>query len=175
MIAKETAKLRKGSARSCGCLGRDVRRAQLTTHGQSTTKEYRAWHGMKGRCNNPNDKAYADYGGRGIRVCDRWNNSFEAFLADMGAAPSANHSLDRINNDAGYEPGNVRWATVTTQLRNQRRTHYLTYNGETLSLAAWAERVGLPRAALSSRIHAGWATDRALTQPLRRTNRDHSG
>jgi len=84
-------------------------------------KEYIAWLGMKARCNNPNCRGYKWYGARGIKVCDRWNKSFDAFLEDMGRAPSPDHSLDRTDNDGNYEPGNVRWATRDVQRLNQRR------------------------------------------------------
>ena len=86
------------------------------------TPEYRAWHNMKSRCNNPRDGAYKHYGGRGITVCQEWNDSFEAFIKYMGKKPSYELSLDRVANDAGYFPGNCRWATWTQQANNTRRT-----------------------------------------------------
>jgi len=90
------------------------------THGQTDTPEYRTWTGMKERCCNSRKRSFKDYGGRGIRVCDRWLNSFESFLTDMGPKPSSAHSIDRINNDGNYEPGNCRWATASQQARNKR-------------------------------------------------------
>lgn len=90
------------------------------THGLTYTAEHRAWKSMKDRCLNPNDKRYADYGGRGIGVCERWRASFEAFYKDVGPKPDPTLTLDRINNDGNYEPGNVRWATWREQRLNQR-------------------------------------------------------
>jgi hypothetical protein len=90
------------------------------THGASNTAEYKIWSGMKKRCYNPNSKAYRFYGERGVQVCDRWLNSFENFLADMGRRPSKRHTIDRRDNSKGYEPGNCRWATWTEQHKNQR-------------------------------------------------------
>jgi hypothetical protein len=109
--------------RSCGCLHKETAAKQghlNKTHGGRFTSEYRIWAGMKNRCNNPNDKRYADYGGRGIGVCGTWNMDFAQFLKDVGKRPSILHSLDRINNNRGYEPGNVRWATAKEQANNRR-------------------------------------------------------
>jgi hypothetical protein len=102
------------------------------THGMSSTPEYFAWAAMLSRCHNPANPRYDDYGGRGITVCDRWRADFAAFLADVGRRPSPAHSLDRIDNDRGYEPGNCRWATAYVQARNRGRRalgrsgHYLS-------------------------------------------------
>jgi len=103
---------------------------------------------MIGRCYRPRNHRYAWYGGRGIRVCDRWRTSFEAFLADVGPRPTPRHSLDRIDNDGDYEPGNVRWATSFEQSRNRRNVKLYTHDGETLTLSEWADRVGLPYSTL---------------------------
>lgn len=118
--------LRNGRTRSCGCLHADQMVALVvrgTKHGHATkgiTPTYHTWASMLARCENPNNTRYADWGGRGIRVCDRWHD-FRNFLSDMGEKPKA-HSIDRINNDGNYEPGNCRWATMREQNRNRRNT-----------------------------------------------------
>lgn len=115
--------LRTGNTQSCGCLQRETVAALLTTHGESRrgawTPEFQAWAALRRRCLNPRYRGYKDYGGRGITVCDRWE-SFEAFLQDMGRRPSADHSVDRINNDGPYSPDNCRWATRSQQQLNKR-------------------------------------------------------
>lgn len=114
-----SAQLRSGRTRSCGCLVRDAVSEARTVHGMSHSVEYQAWSAMRSRCLNPNHSNYPDYGGRGITVCDRWRDSFVAFYEDVGRRPPG-HSLDRIDNDGNYEPGNVRWATAQEQAMNRR-------------------------------------------------------
>lgn len=117
--------LRKGHSGSCGCLIREVCGNNFRTHGQGgrkITPEYRAWTKMKERCLDPRNKRYADWGGRGISICREWLNDFQRFYSDMGKRPSPDHSLDRINVNGNYEPGNCRWATRLEQARNKRNT-----------------------------------------------------
>lgn len=109
-----------GDTKSCGCLQAESVREARTTHGLSSTKEYRIWTGMKQRCGNPKEPSYSSYGGRGLTVCERWENSFENFFEDMGECP-VGMSLDRIDNDKGYFPENCRWTDASTQLHNQRK------------------------------------------------------
>lgn len=144
------------------------------SHGMSHTKEHQTWVKMRQRCGNPNDPSYPRYGARGIAVCEEWQRSFAAFFRDMGAAPSAKHSIERVDNDRGYSPDNCIWALHVVQVRNRRITVTLTYSGRTLPVSVWAEEVGLQYKTLWHRVHdLGWSTERALTTPAQvhqRTN-----
>ncbi len=113
---------------------------------------------MRDRCGNPRKNCFHRYGGRGIRVCDRWD-SFENFLADMGTRPSRDHTLDRINNDGDYEPNNCRWATRKEQGRNTSATHFVEFKGERLCIAEWSERLGIRQNTLVRRVQKGIALD----------------
>lgn len=141
------------------------------THGESArrrgenrcSKEFRTWKSMRQRCNNPKSRAYKYYGGRGIKVSPEWNASFEAFLRDLGRAPSAKHTLERKDNEKGYEPRNCIWATRKQQARNTRCTRMITAYGETLALTEWAERSGIHVNTLRHRIFKrGLAPEAAL-------------
>jgi hypothetical protein len=137
---------------SCGCLSsengtiqlRINRLAKPNLHGMSQSSEWQIWSKLKSRCKNPNGPKFHRYGGRGIKVCDRWLNSFEDFLSDMGPRPSKLHSIDRINNDGNYEPSNCRWATNLVQGRNSSRVRLVTIKGKKLCIAAWCETLGVP-------------------------------
>ena len=139
------------------------------SHGLSYTPEYRAWQTMRLRCTVPSNPAYKDYGGRGIKVCARWLDSPEAFLADMGPKPSPAHELDRYpNNDGNYEPGNCRWATRSENDRNRRNNRLIECQGQTLTLAAWAERSGVRGCTIRERLDRGWPAERAIFEPARK-------
>lgn len=169
IVAKPS--LLAGLTKSCGCL--HAPHGETRNYSQST--EHRIWSGMIRRCEDSRDPAYKDYGGRGIRVCARWRQSFAAFLKDMGRRPSKLHSLDRYPNKNGdYEPSNCRWATSKQQARNTRRNRMITFQGQTLCLSEWAERMGVRTAALHQRLAAGWDIGRAITEPFRSTRRRQS-
>jgi hypothetical protein len=159
--------LRKQETRSCGCLSADSASKRLTTHGHTRggrmPTTYRTWATMRSRCGNPNAKNYGRYGGRGIKVCERWS-SFENFLEDMGERPEGT-SLDRIENDGNYDPGNCRWATRKEQQRNTRRNRLVTFDGQTRCLSAWSEMLGLSRSTLHARLRLGWSVSDAFVIP----------
>ena len=127
------------------------------------TKEYTAWVHLRQRCYNPRDKRYHSHGARGIKVCERWLNSFENFLSDVGYAPTKKHTIERNDNDGNYEPSNCRWATYTEQARNKRLTRWIEYNGQKKSLAQWCEELDLPYSTISYRILHGWDVARAFS------------
>lgn len=174
--------LRNGSSKSCGCLAlewsrslganRDFiakRAATVTIHGHKRrgrpSPEYRTWLGMKRRCYDPKFKDYPNWGGRGIEVCDRWNASFEAFLADMGQRPHAAPSIDRIDPDGNYEPGNCRWASISEQAAEHRRGLIETsFDGVVYpSLRAACRALNLSYGAVFQRLSAGLPIEQALT------------
>src|SRR5579872_5899824 len=113
--------LRSGKTKSCGCLHSAALSTRNTKHGRSGTREYRIWKGMIERCTNPSQRCFKYYGGRGISVCQEWRTSFGAFYSHIGPIPGPDFQVDRIDNDLGYEPGNVRWATRIEQARNKRK------------------------------------------------------
>lgn len=162
--------LRNGATKSCGCLRRELTAQRSIKHGATKggawTAEYGIWNGLKNRVLNPNVDSYGSYGGKGIEVDPQWLSSFEAFLADMGPRPSPQHSIDRIKNDKGYEPGNCRWVTPSEQARNRSSNHLLEHDGRTMCMAAWSEEVGIRIGTLWARIvRSGWTAEEALTIP----------
>lgn len=157
-----------GYTKSCGCLSKEITSRRSTTHGKSWTRIWMTWCHMRIRCENPADKDYANYGGRGISVCDRWQ-VFANFYADMGDPPFKGASLDRIDNHGNYEPSNVRWATPIEQSRNQRRSVHFTFNGERKHIREWVELTGLSYDTLLNRRKQGWTDELILTTPPRGT------
>lgn len=168
----EGTSLRSGNTKSCGCLAVDNGRKRSITHGGANTVEYRAWKGLRARCNNKNNARYGLYGGRGIKVCKRWNH-FVNFIEDMGRRPSKNHSIDRIDNDGDYCPENCRWANQTVQVRNSRRGLMIKYRGETRNLSGWCEHLNLPQSRTAQRLRNGWSIEEAFETPALKSNRKY--
>lgn len=143
----------------------------FVTHGHSftgkTTGEYRSWRMMIQRCHNSKHTHFSFYGGRGITVCQQWRNSFERFLADMGLRPSSKHSIERRDNNGNYEPENCRWATRKEQMRNMRRNRLVTFDGETMCLSEWTEKLRFPRNLLKYRLDSGMSVEAAITTPIK--------
>ena len=166
--------LASGKSQSCGCLQKEKASESNTTHGYTIGRklptEYVVWSSMLKRCSNPNTKQYADYGGRGISVCERWNK-FENFIADMGPRPSDQHSIDRRDNDGNYDPTNCRWATMIEQQRHKRSNRIITANGKSMCLVEWAEQLGVKPRTLQARLQKGWADHDAINQPFRKSPR----
>jgi hypothetical protein len=165
-----TTTLTKRKNQSCGCYRLESNREngfKSKKHGLSKTYFFDAWRNMISRCADETNKSYPGYGGRGITVCDRWKNSLDSFIEDMGERPSPDHSIDRIDNNGNYEPGNCRWATATEQSRNVRRNRYLEFRGESRCIGEWAEIYGLCRTVIRNRLVYGWSVEEALTTPVR--------
>lgn len=159
--------MRTGRTSSCGCVKREhlaKLSAAKVTHGRTNTVEYRIWGGIVSRCTDSNNKDWKNYGGRGIAVCERWR-SFESFLADMGERPRNDLSIDRIDNEGHYEPGNCRWATPKVQMGNTRANVLYAYAGRTMPLCDWADESGINRMTLYWRFNQGWRGHRLFSRP----------
>lgn len=135
------------------------------TSGGQQTREYKAWLHLRARCENKSSRDFYRYGGRGIKVCARWA-SFENFIADMGARPSASHSIDRINVNGNYEPNNCRWATPKQQQMNRRDNIQISAFGRTMLASEWSSKTGLKECTIMWRIRHGWAHEKAVSSPL---------
>lgn len=159
--------LRTGNTVSCGCFHRERQIAIPRKHGAHGTPEYRIWADIRQRCLNPKRECFKNYGGRGIGICAPWRDSFAVFLAHVGPRPSGTHSIDRIDNSRGYEPGNVRWATPTEQASNTRANRKLEHAGERLTVNEWARRTGIRPSTIAFRLKVGWSVAEALTSPVR--------
>lgn len=144
--------------------GFDSRRGTTLRHGEYNSLLHRIWCSMRQRCTNPKDQAYPDYGGRGIKVCERWD-SYEAFRDDMGPRPPG-ATVDRKNNDGDYCPDNCRWATRKQQNNNRRDNVRLTHNGKTQTVPEWADELGVKPGTIHMRLKRGWTASEALTTPM---------
>lgn len=167
--------LRNGSVRSCGCLRSDLRRTRPGNliHGMWRSPIYAIWRSAKRRCTDPEHPQYPSYGGRGITICPEWAASFQAFYNHIGPRPSADHSLDRIDNDRGYEPGNVRWATREEQASNKRTNRIVEYDGDRTTVTRLARRVGLEPSIVRNRMSRGWSVNDAVSRPVTRRKAGH--
>lgn len=160
--------LTRGITQSCGCLSKEKARQRRLKHNMTGTKIYKAWTEMKRRCSNPNCDAYARYGGRGIKVCKEWSESFQAFYDYVSTLPhfgEKGYSLDRIDDNGNYEPCNVRYASAKDQARNTRRNITVEYNGEQMTLSQAAELSGIKVQTLWRRYKHG-DTDENLFRPV---------
>jgi hypothetical protein len=126
--------------------------------------EYKTWQSIKARCYDPRSQSYPRYGAVGIKMCDRWLNSFAAFAADMGPRPTPKHTIDRIDNARGYEPNNCRWATMQEQQMNRRNNRWITAHGETLSIKQWERKLGIDHGVIADRIRRGYPLELALSR-----------
>jgi hypothetical protein len=168
----QSGALKNKTIMSCGCYRTERMGTLNLTHGMrsrigKTDPVYKAWDSMKQRCHNPMDKAWKWYGGRGIKVCDRWFASVETFAQDMGPRP-AGTSIERKDGNLGYEPDNCVWATPTQQARNRSNNHIVTFQGQSMTLVEAAELAGLPYKTVKSRICKGWSEHESLTRPVDR-------
>jgi len=163
--------LRAGITKSCGCLTSDVTRARSTKHGHAKrgniSPEYYSWSAMMQRCLNPKSDSYYLYGARGITICERWRDIHE-FIKDMGPRPGPQYSLDRIDNNKGYTPGNMRWALSKNQANNRRNNRLIEYHGKLKSIQNHCDEHGVGRGAFQSRILNGWSVDKALSTPVKK-------
>ena len=161
-----------GSSRSCGCIFKELISERNKTHGKSkTSPAYYRWKAMKQRCCNKNSSRYKDYGGRGITVCARWLNSFDAFLSDMGEPPTDKHVIDRIDNNGPYSPENCRWVTYQESSLNTRGNRFITIDGVTKSIIQWANFLGVTPKTIYDRISRGWSLKETLTTLPRQRRR----
>jgi len=149
--------LRNGLISSCGCLAIEMQ----TKHGMARTPIYWVWQNMKDRCNNPNNPQFSDYGGRGVKVCDRWMAKFEHFHADMGDCPQG-MTLDRIDNNRGYCKDNCQWSTRRNQVLNRRNTKLYTVGIKTMCVKHWCAEVCIPYATARNRMKKGKSFFEAL-------------
>lgn len=171
-----TTKLRSGHSRSCGCLKREVTAERARKNGLSSGGRHPlmdVYSNMVARCHNEDDHAFPRYGARGVRVCERWRfgeagqTGFALFVDDMGPRPSSRYTLERVDNDGSYHPGNCIWAARKRQARNRRSNHLVECDGEMVALSEYCERKGLRFTLINQRIGRGWSLERAVSQKPR--------
>ena len=165
-VVVEGKSLRHNMTKSCGCLHSSALGDASRTHGLTGSDEYKIWCGIKRRCYNTNEHCYPRYGGRGIKMANTWRHDFLSFYADMGKRPSPIHSIERIDTNGNYEPNNCIWITMAEQAKNKRSNIVITFNGETMILADWSKKLGIPYPTLQRRLNKGWSHEKALTTPV---------
>jgi len=157
-IIRDGGNIRSGHTTSCGCYTKERQAEGQRTHGMSNTPEHNIWMGINSRCYCKTNSRYADWGGRGITVCDSWRHSFENFYSDMGPRPTKHHTIERINNDGPYCKKNCKWANRKEQANNRRiakTTLKITLNGKTQSANAWSIELGISRRTITNRFKKG--------------------
>lgn len=160
--------LKSGHTRSCGCLSAESIAERCTTHGQSDSRLYNIWHGMKSRCYRETDSNYPKYGGRGIQICDQWRFDFGSFYDwSMGHGYADNLSIDRIDNGGNYCPENCRWVDATTQCNNKSNNRLISANGETHTVSEWASILGANNTLLAARLDRGWSDESTINTPFK--------
>lgn len=172
-LVKDTnaTQVKAGLSKSCGHNRIEALRQSKLKHGlsDSGSRAYAAWRNAKQRCFNPENAKFSRYGSRGITLFKGWVSDFAAFLAYVGEPPGPEYSLGRINNDKGYEPGNVEWQTGKIQANNRSSNRLITYQGKTLTLTQWCDKLNLSSEAVSIRLNKlGWSEEKALTTPVRK-------
>lgn len=161
--------IERGHTKSCGCLHKMVHASVMTTHGMKNHRLYKKWKGIRRRCNNVNSTDYHNYGGRGIKMCERWED-FKMFVADMDGSFQPGLELDRANNDSGYSPENCRWVTRRVNVRNRRLTVKVIYKEMSVPLAELCDRFNTSYNAVSHRLRSGWDIEKALSEPVAARN-----
>lgn len=158
--------LKSGAVKSCGCLLHTTK--PTLKHNMSHTRLYQIWAAIKRRCNKPYEKSYKNYGGRGIKMCEEWQNSFEAFMEwAMNSGYSDDLTIERIDVDGNYCPDNCTWISKSGQAGNRRSCHYISYNGEVKTLNEWCKEMNLPYKNIHNRItKLGWSFERAISEPI---------
>lgn len=160
--------LLNGRTTSCGCFNKELASQRAKTHGKSKSRIYNIWCGMHTRCYNPKRKAYADYGGRGITICDEWKNDFQMFYDwAMANGYADNLTIDRVDVNRNYEPQNCKWSEAQRQANNRRSNLQIVYNGEGHTMAEWARISGIPYKTLHYRISCGWSIEKALSEKVK--------
>ena len=159
-------KVRSGEVKTCPKCSKERVRGSRVKHGMRKSAEHRIWSHIKSRCFNPNVPEFRNYGGRGITMCLRWAESFEAFISDMGLRPSADLSIDRIDNEGNYEPGNCRWASKKTQANNTRANRKIQIGDETRNMSQWADSIGACREVIYKRIKRGKSGHDLVKKPF---------